>query len=183
MFLLTLIYTRVCCIYRATSCLNVQGKRRLRPPAAIRNTVGEAESSGSCESGVSELGEPVDINDVNIDAEPHLFSVCDRAVKDEGDGILCEGDCTRWFHPKCARLIPMCVFHGVKKWPTYHVAVPTGNALDLQRSIFRENRLKFRPLSAAEKVSIICDTNNHMKSEMLSNTHTHRPKAVIPKPP
>jgi len=30
-----------------------------------------------------------------------------------------------------------------KKWPTYHVAVPTGNTLALQRSIFRENRLKF----------------------------------------
>ena len=29
-----------------------------------------------------------------------------------------------------------------KKWPTYHVAVPTGNALASQRSIFRENRLK-----------------------------------------
>ena len=25
-----------------------------------------------------------------------------------------------------------------KKWPTYHVALPTGNALALQRSIFRE---------------------------------------------
>jgi len=30
-----------------------------------------------------------------------------------------------------------------KKWPTYHVAVPTENALASQRSIFRENRLKF----------------------------------------
>ena len=30
-----------------------------------------------------------------------------------------------------------------KKWPTYHVAVPTGNTLALQRSIFRKNRLKF----------------------------------------
>ena len=32
-----------------------------------------------------------------------------------------------------------------KKWQTYmyHVAVPTGNALASQRSIFRENRLKF----------------------------------------
>ena len=29
-----------------------------------------------------------------------------------------------------------------KKWPTYHVPVPTGNALALQQSIFRENRLK-----------------------------------------
>ena len=30
-----------------------------------------------------------------------------------------------------------------KKWPTYHVAVPTGNALASQQSIFRENHLKF----------------------------------------
>ena len=30
-----------------------------------------------------------------------------------------------------------------KKWLTYHVAVQTGNALALQRSIFKENRLKF----------------------------------------
>ena len=30
-----------------------------------------------------------------------------------------------------------------KNWLTYHVAVPTGNALASQRSIFRENRLKF----------------------------------------
>ena len=30
-----------------------------------------------------------------------------------------------------------------KKWLTYHVAVPTGNALASQQSIFRENRLKF----------------------------------------
>ena len=59
-----------------------------------------------------------------------------------------------------------------KKWPTYHVAVPTGNALASQRSIFRENRLKFRPSSAAEKVSIVCGTNNHVQSEMLSNRHT-----------
>ena len=28
-------------------------------------------------------------------------------------------------------------------WLPYHVAVPTGNAIALQRSIFRENRLKF----------------------------------------
>ena len=30
-----------------------------------------------------------------------------------------------------------------KKWPTYHVAVPTGNTLASQRSIFRENHLNF----------------------------------------
>ena len=30
-----------------------------------------------------------------------------------------------------------------KKWLTYHVAIPTGNALASQRSIFRENRLNF----------------------------------------
>ena len=38
--------------------------------------------------------------------------------------------------------------------------------------------LKFRPSSAAEKVSIVCGTNNHVKSEMLSNRHTHRPSTV-----
>ena len=61
-----------------------------------------------------------------------------------------------------------------KKWPTYHVAIPTGNALALQRSIFKENHLNFRPSFAAEKVSIVCGTNNHVKSEMLSNRHTDR---------
>ena len=55
----------------------------------------------------------------------------------------------------------------------YHVAVPTENGLDSQRSIFRKNRLNFRPSSVAEKVSIICGTNKHVKSEMLSNRHTH----------
>ena len=53
------------------------------------------------------------------------------------------------------------------------IAVPTGNALASQRPIFRENCLNFRPSSAAEKVSIVCGTNNHVKSEMLSNRHTH----------
>ena len=68
------------------------------------------------------------------------------------------------------------------KWSTYHVAVPTENALALQRSIFRENHIKFRPSSATEKVSIICGTNNHVKSEILSNRqidrHMHRPSTV-----
>ena len=69
-----------------------------------------------------------------------------------------------------------------KKWPTYHVAIPTGNALALQRSIFRESviHLKFSTFIRYQKVSIICGTNNHMKSEMLSNRHrqTHRPSTV-----
>ena len=39
---------------------------RPQPPAAKRKTAGEAESSGSCESRVSELREPVDINNVNL---------------------------------------------------------------------------------------------------------------------
>ena len=34
-------------------------------------------------------------------------------------------------------------FSWSKKWPTRHVAVPTGNAQASQQSIFRENRLKF----------------------------------------
>ena len=38
---------------------------------------------------------------------------------------------------------------------------------------FQRKSLKsFRPSSAAEKVSIVCGTNNHVKSEMLSNRHT-----------
>jgi len=48
--------------------------------------------------------------------------------------------------------LPVKLFHGLlalssfprsKKWPTYHIAVPTGNALASQWSIFRENRLTF----------------------------------------
>ena len=68
-----------------------------------------------------------------------------------------------------SRFIRMRVFRGVKNGR----AVPTGNALALQRSIFRVNRLKSRPSSDAEKVSILCGTNNHVKSELLSNRHTH----------
>ena len=48
---------------------------------------------------------------------------------------------------------------------------------------FQRKSLKsFQPSSAAEKVSIVCGTNNHVKSEMLSNRHTdtqtHRPSTV-----
>ena len=43
---------------------------------------------------------------------------------------------------------------------------------------FQRKSLNFRPSSAAEKVSIVCGTNNHVKSEMLSNRHTHRPSTV-----
>ena len=39
---------------------------------------------------------------------------------------------------------------------------------------FATKHFHFRPSSVAEKVSIVCGTNNHMKSEMLSNRHTHR---------
>ena len=85
---------------------------------------------------------------------------------------------TKWPLATWSRFIRIRVFRGVKKWPTCHVAVPTGSALASQRSIFRENRLKFRPQSAAEKVSIVYCTNNHVKSEMLSNRHTHRPSTV-----
>jgi len=41
-----------------------------------------------------------------------------------------------------SRFIRTRVFRGVKNG-RLHVAVPTGNALASQRSIFRENRLKF----------------------------------------
>ena len=63
--------------------------------------------------------------------------------------------------------IRMHVFRGVKNGRL----VQTGNALASQQSIFREN---FRPSSAAEEVSIVCGTNKHMKSEMLSNKQTDR---------
>ena len=43
-----------------------------------------------------------------------------------------------------SHVVRMHVFHRVKKWPTYHVAVPTGNALASQQSIFRENRFTHR---------------------------------------
>ena len=39
-----------------------------------------------------------------------------------------------------------CAFLWSKKWPTRHVAVPTGNAQASQQSTFRENRLKFSTL-------------------------------------
>ena len=60
-----------------------------------------------------------------------------------------------------------------KKRPTYYVVVPTGKAaLVSQRSIFRENRLKFRPSSVAEKVSIVWGTNNRVKC-CVTDTHTN----------
>ena len=41
--------------------------------------------------------------------------------------------------------------------------------------LFQRKSLKiFDPSSAAEKVSIVCGTNNHVKSEMLSKRHTDR---------
>ena len=43
---------------------------------------------------------------------------------------------------------------------------------------FQRNRLNFRPSSAAEKVSIICGTDNPVKSETLGDRHTHRPSTV-----
>ena len=38
---------------------------------------------------------------------------------------------------------------------------------------FQRNCLKFSTSSAAKKVSIVCGTNKRMKSEKLSNRHTH----------
>ena len=68
----------------------------------------------------------------------------------------------------------MRVFRGVKNGRLIRSCSCTpGNALASQRSNFRENRLNFRPSSAAEKISIVCGTNNPVKSEMLSNRHTH----------
>ena len=57
-----------------------------------------------------------------------------------------------------------------KKWPTYHVAVCRTNNKAFQRKSLKN----FRPSSATEKVSIVCGTTKHMKSEMLSNRHTDR---------
>ena len=37
---------------------------------------------------------------------------------------------------------------------------------------------KSRTSSAAERVSTVCGTNNHVKSEMLSNRHTHEHTAT-----
>ena len=78
----------------------------------------------------------------------------------------------RLFQNKMAASNVVQIHTHAKKWPTYHVAMPTGNALASQRSNFRENR-NFRPSSAAEKVSSVFGTNNRVKSEMLSNRHTH----------
>ena len=50
---------------------------------------------------------------------------------------------TKWPLATWSRFIRMHVFRKIKKWPTYHVAVPTGNALASQQSIFKENHLKF----------------------------------------
>ena len=40
---------------------------------------------------------------------------------------------------------------------------------------FQRKSLNFLPSSTAEKVSIVCGTNNHIKSEMLSDRHTDTP--------
>ena len=73
-------------------------------------------------------------------------------------------------------MLVSCSYHVITSSPLWYQ--PTGNTLVLQQSIFRENRLKFRPSSADEIASIVCGTNNHVKSEMLSNRHadtqTHR---------
>ena len=42
-----------------------------------------------------------------------------------------------------SRFILMHSYPRSKKWPTYHVDIPTGKALTSQQSIFRENRLIF----------------------------------------
>ena len=58
-----------------------------------------------------------------------------------------------------SRFIRMRVFHGVKKWPTYHVCVPTGNALVSQRSIFRKNCLKFDLYPLPRFISFVARIN------------------------
>ena len=62
-----------------------------------------------------------------------------------------------------------------KKWPTYRIAVPTGNALALQRSIFRENRLKFSTLHPLPRrlVSFVAQINMLKVRCLHTHTHTH----------
>ena len=43
---------------------------------------------------------PVSLNT----SEVHRCGVCDQTVKDDGEGILCEGDCQQWFHPHCVHV-------------------------------------------------------------------------------
>ena len=71
-----------------------------------------------------------------------------------------------WPLPMWSRFICMRVFRRVKKWLTYHVAVPTGNALASQPSIFRVNRLTFS--------TFICRWETVFSLGLFSMVHTTR---------
>ena len=76
----------------------------------------------------------------------------------------------------------MCVFHGVKNGRL------TCGCTNRKRSsfatkYFQRKLLNFRPSSGAEKVSIVCGMNNHVKvrcwvRHIDTHTHTHRPSTV-----
>ena len=62
-----------------------------------------------------------------------------------------------------------CAFSAAIKMADYALAYNDGTALALQRSIFRENRTNFLTFVVSR---IVCETNKHWRSEMLSNRHT-----------
>ena len=66
----------------------------------------EEEMSSSSGSRESELEVPRagDTAEANEHVGPHFCEGCDLPVEDKEDGILCEGVCARWFHPKCVKL-------------------------------------------------------------------------------
>ena len=76
--------------------------------------------------------------------------------------------------PTWSRFIRMRVFCGVKKRPTYCVAICRTNR---KRSSFATNHFQRKLLKIFDLYppprSIVCGTNKHVKSEVLSNRHTH----------
>ena len=64
------------------------------------------------------------------------------------DNWICKERLSHWSENKTAtiqvvQIHTQALFPRSKKWLTRHIAVPTGNAQASQKSIFRENRLKF----------------------------------------
>ena len=72
--------------------------------------------------------------------------------------------------PTWSRFIRMRVFCGVKKWPTYCVFICCTNR---KRSSFATNHFQRKSLKIPPPRSIVCGTYKHIKSEVLSNRHTH----------
>ena len=72
-------------------------QERLRGPVSKgERTEGKKSVVGSNKRQTS----PVSLNT----SVAHRCGVCDQTVKDDGEGILCEGDCQRWFHPHCVHV-------------------------------------------------------------------------------